>query len=246
MFYLEKSIKFIILLPSLLSILGAVGFILYKKKHKKAGRRLLYTTFALSWFFSTEAGAKLITCPLISNLEPISAAALPQKANILVLGGGCRGTEESGAEQLSLPSLRRTIEGVRIKQYKPDATLILSGTDWQRGCDIADIEYKLITQWTDSLTGIQQLNPARNTREEAALYYRQYGNKDTLILVTSALHINRAIRNFNKYNISIIPAPTDFPFHSKGISLSAIIPDPLQFNTSTTAWTEWIAMLAGK
>lgn len=247
MFYAEKILKLLIQLPVILSIIGIAGILLYNTRRRKTGKYLLVSTAVLIWFFSTQLGAKLLVCPLTKNLEPISAAQLPTKANILVLGGGCRITGyASAAEQLSVPSLRRVMEGIRIKKLMPDSKLILSGTDWRHGCDIAATGHRLISEWNPDIKSIEELNPARNTREEAALYKLRYGTRDTLILITSAIHMKRAERNFRKAGIRLIPAPTDYRFYNKGFSTDYIFPDPDNLSQSTAAWSEWIALLANR
>jgi uncharacterized SAM-binding protein YcdF (DUF218 family) len=49
-----------------------------------------------------------------------------------------------------------------------------------------------------------------NTREEAAQYVGLFGTKTPLVVVTSAIHMPRAVMLFEKAGVKVIPAPTDF------------------------------------
>ena len=49
-----------------------------------------------------------------------------------------------------------------------------------------------------------------NTRKEAETYVKNFGTKNRLILVTSAIHMPRAVMNFQKAGVNPIAAPADF------------------------------------
>jgi uncharacterized SAM-binding protein YcdF (DUF218 family) len=49
-----------------------------------------------------------------------------------------------------------------------------------------------------------------NTREEAAEYVKKFGKKNSLIVVTDAIHMPRAVILFEKAGVKVIPAPTNF------------------------------------
>lgn len=189
----------------------------------------------------------VMTRPLINGLQEVKIQDLPSNANILVLGGGCRqSNDDNPAERLSDPSLRRAIEGFRIWKARPDAQLIFSGTDWSRDCNIADIAARMVASWNADTAKILQLNPVRNTREEAVLYLKNYGNDKPLILVSSAIHIPRAVRNFKSKGIKVIPAPVDFPMHHDKFRFSDVLPDAGNFQKCSAVWIEWMANLTGK
>lgn len=247
MFLLEKLIKALITLPALLSLMVLVGAYIYVRHDKKNGKRVLFGALVLGWFFCTDMALYVMTRPLIGGLHEFRIQDLPSEANILVLGGGCRnGDFDNPAERLSDPSLRRAIEGFRIWRHKPDAKLIFSGTDWSRDCNIAEIAARMVSVWKADSAKILQLNPARNTREEAALYFQNFGAEKPLILVSSAIHLPRAIRNFKNKGIKVIPAPTDFPMHHDKFRISDVLPDAGNFQKCSAVWIEWMANLAGK
>jgi uncharacterized SAM-binding protein YcdF (DUF218 family) len=54
-----------------------------------------------------------------------------------------------------------------------------------------------------------QLKPS-NTQQEAEEYVKNFGTKKNLILVTSAIHMPRAILLFRKAGINPVASPTNF------------------------------------
>ncbi len=246
MFYLEKFVRMLIELPVLLTICFILAALL-RYRNSKAAWPLTATLLLLVWILSTKPGVILMTAPLVAGLHEADTGTLPAIADIVVLGGGCRRQSgHSTAEKLSDPSLRRTLEGYRIWSRLPGSTLILTGIDWQRHCNTAGIAKQLISSWSADTTRIRLLNPVFNTRQEARAYVSSNGTGRPVILVTSAIHMPRALRNFRRQNITVTAAPTDFPVSDTCIRLSDLIPQSNAFSTSSAAWIEWIALLTGK
>ena len=195
---------------------------------------------------STPFGAYIMITPVIHGLKSIQMKEIPAGANIMVLGGGCHENGNSAAEHLSTPSLKRLLEAYRIWKLIPESNLILSGTDWHSQCNIAALSADLIYLWKKDTSNVIQLNPVMNTREEAAMYLKRFGNQKPLVLVSSALHIPRAIRNFKAVGINVLAAPTDFPMQDYHFSFYDFFPSPEYFQDSSSAWMEWVAWIAGK
>lgn len=248
MFYLEKLVKLLIGLPSLLSILAIAAAYFYFSKKRKIAYILLAIFMVFTWLISTPIGVYMLVKPLIQNLGTIDSKELLNKDyNILVLGGGCRNcTKQAKAEQLSNPSLRRLIEGVRLWKLHPESQLIVSGIDWSRNCNIAEIESNLAQEWGTDTSKILELNPVLNTRQEATLYLEKYGKAKLLVLVTSAIHTPRAKRNFEKLGIKVLVAPTDFPLYFGSSIWLFILPEVGNIEKSSAAWIEWMALISGK
>ncbi len=238
-------IKALIYLPTLLTLLAILGAILWYKR-KKRGKPIFIAAIIILWFFSTPFGAYIIVQPLIYKLEKIEMKQIPTGTNILVLGGGCQQGGNATADHLSNPTLRRLLEGYRIWKQLPSSNLVLSGTDWYSECNIASLSSNLIYEWNRDTTGVIQLNPALNTNEEANLYYKRFGSNKPIVLVSSAMHLPRAMREFNKLGIKVFPAPTDFPIQDYQFHIFDIFPSPKYLEASSSGWMEWMARIAGK
>ena len=238
-------LKALLNLPTLLVLFAVLGAVLWYK-NRKGGKLIFVAALLKLWVFSTPLGAYILVQPLIYNLNKVAIKEIPPGTNVMVLGGGCHKGGDSPSEHLSNPSLRRVLEGYRIWQQIPASILLFSGTDWKSDCNIAALSIETVKQWGADTSRLKQINPVLNTREEAALYAKRYGNEKALVLVSSALHIPRASRNFNSFGIKIIQAPTDFPLEGYEFDVFDFFPSPKYLEISASAWMEWLARIAGK
>lgn len=133
-----------------------------------------------------------------------------QPANVIVLGAGHSNAPGFTVhDRLSEPALKRLLEGIRIKQQLPQAKLICSGysaTGRQSQAEVlAEMAIQLGISSLDTL-----LQPtAHNTEAEARAYSQRFSDTIPLILVTSAIHMPRAVYWFKHYGLAPIPAPTN-------------------------------------
>jgi uncharacterized SAM-binding protein YcdF (DUF218 family) len=138
---------------------------------------------------------------------------LPEQSDslhILVLGGGhTLSPDLPPHDQLSDQALARLSEGVRLKQQLPEAKLIGSGNSQSNRTSQATVLMN-----TAVSLGISPLDTLQNTRPfdtetEAYAYAKRFGTENPVILVTSALHMPRAVYWFEQAGVEAIPAPTD-------------------------------------
>ena len=117
--------------------------------------------------------------------------------------------------RLSPPSLARLVEGIRITKAIPGAKLLVSG-----GPGFRQYSDALTMQDAARILGVnpQQIVPegkARDTEEQAVEIKGLVGS-NRFIMVTSAVHMPRAMLLFAKQGMAPIPAPTDFYSRSGG------------------------------
>lgn len=91
------------------------------------------------------------------------------------------------------------------------------------------------------LEGTSQ-NTRSNAAQSASLLQAQ--GVDTVILVTSALHMPRARRTFERMGLRVIPAPTDFEVINEPWQASQLLPEADALNGSARAFKEWVGRLA--
>jgi uncharacterized SAM-binding protein YcdF (DUF218 family) len=65
-----------------------------------------------------------------------------------------------------------------------------------------------------------------------------------VILVTSALHMQRARRTFEKAGLAVIPAPTDFEVVEERFEIMRVLPQTGALDGSARAIKEWVGLLA--
>jgi uncharacterized SAM-binding protein YcdF (DUF218 family) len=195
-------------------ILILTGIILFIYKRQKAGKALLF--LAVFWFLA-------VTTPplpryLVWSLEKkycqlpdSSFRAISSPCNIIILGGGHSDDNTlSPNNQLSLIALSRLVEGIRIQRLIAGSKLILSGYDRKSKQSEAMVYYKAaLSLGVDSNYMVLQSLPS-NTKMEAEEYVKNFGIGTKLILVTSAIHMPRAVMHFQNAGIKPTPAPSNF------------------------------------
>ncbi len=200
-------------LPIFLGLM-VVALIFYFKRKQKTAR--FFFILSVSWFL-------LVSTPLIPNflvqhLEEqypvISLAELRdtnQPVHILVLGAGHSNNENLPATtRLSEEALAKITEGIRLHRQIPGSIIITSGFKG-RGTDAqATVSAEAaVLLGVDAANIKRQTNPG-NTLQEATAYKKVYGDSARLIVVTSAIHMPRAMVLFRKAGLQPIPAPVNF------------------------------------
>jgi len=194
----------------LLLLAGAVFLILRKKK-------------ASRWFFllSVLWLLAITTSPfprfLVSRLEtryptllsfPVSDTS--RFVNILVLGGGhTHDLRFPPNNQLSANALGRLAEGIRLYRRIPHSRLITSGYTGKEDISQAMVMYRtaLLLGVDSSRLSLQE--EPRITWQEALSYRQNFDTTATLIIVTDAIHMPRAMMLFRKAGLHPIAAPTN-------------------------------------
>jgi uncharacterized SAM-binding protein YcdF (DUF218 family) len=144
---------------------------------------------------------------------------------ILVLGGGYSFAPDlNPGNQLSLPAQSRIAEAIRLYRQIPGSKIVCSGSS-VRGLPsqaettaLAALESGVPP--SDTLT----IKTPTDTFEEAQAFKHRFDNRYNVILVTSAVHMKRALLTFEKFGMTPIPAPSNFlvridpnknPYHFK-------------------------------
>ena len=195
-------------------IILAVFFFLLKKPTISKTLLILSTV----WFIliSTSLIPNFFVKQLEKRCEPLLDSLLPFTGthwNILVLGGGhINDPRLSYNNQLSRNALGRLVEGIRIYRKLPGSKLIVSGYAGSQSITQAQVlERTAISLGVDSLD-IIRLDTPSNTYKESLAYINTMGGKDSLILVTDAVHMPRALSLFQKIGIEPIGSPVNQMF----------------------------------
>lgn len=139
--------------------------------------------------------------------------------HIVVLGAGYDNDPLiSVTSQLGENVALRLMEAVRIYRKVPDSKIITSGSMPGKSRTQAEAVAEAALSLGVSAADTLHLPWTENTEAEAVAYSEKFlsVNKNSLniqckvILVTSALHMKRAVFWFEKHGIKIIPAPCDY------------------------------------
>lgn len=131
--------------------------------------------------------------------------------NILVLGSGHTiDPDLPSLGQLGSTALARLTEGIRIHESMPGSRLILSGYGGESEISQAQVMAKAAMELGVEQKDLALQSDPTNTAQEADYYLTKWGDKDPLILVTSASHMPRAMQIFRNRGLDPIAAPTFF------------------------------------
>ncbi|MBI5049158.1 MAG: YdcF family protein [Deltaproteobacteria bacterium] len=243
-FILSKIILFLVLPPSSLIIVMALGFLLVKR-HPRLAKVFIVAGFSILYLISIRPVSDALIKPLESSFSPlVKDSALIPANTIVVLTGGAVDLSWLGiSPRPSKASLSRLIYGMTLYRQIPGATIVISGGsgDFEKqNISEADAMKDIAVSLDFPPKDILIEKDSRNTIESVRELNKLIGNKK-ITLVTSAYHMKRAAAMFKKIGMDIVPAPTDYISEQKTISLYSFIPRTDNLATSTVAFYEYMS-----
>ncbi len=199
MFFLEIIQQFI--LPStFIPLIIALGvFLLFCQRYFKIGRIVVLSGLIFYYFFSITPVADLLLAPLEERYQRLLPAEMTKADQIVLLLGG----RES--------DVLRASEVLRIAHLTNQRTrIIISGTDPinPKSGEAPAVRKFFIARGVPA-ENITIEGASRNTWENVRNTAKIVENQP-FFLVTSASHLTRAMREFERVDTNPIPAPTDF------------------------------------
>jgi len=172
---------------------------------------------------TTPLGASALIAIQEKRAPMPDACAAPQPADVVLLAGGVRrlplDARDYGA--LSGPSVRRTIDAVTLVRSLPDARLVITGTGKEESVPESEVMAELARQMGVSAQAIRVETSALTTWENAARVRALDPALPARIwLVTSALHMPRALIAFRAAGFEPCSYPSDFlsgPFRARDV-----------------------------
>ncbi len=214
MFFLSKLLPLFVYPIGLSSLLMAVGLLWLWRYPRRA---TVAIALALSILFITSN--PLVSNWLVSTLEGryLPPNPMPTADAIVVLGGA---TEPALAPRPWVEVREqgdRILYAAHLYSQKRAPKLILSGgrISWRGGSSDpseADDMKEFATAMAVPDSAIILEGESLNTRQNAVNIQKilTAQSLQSVLLVTSAIHMPRAVAIFNKIGIQVIPAPTDY------------------------------------
>jgi uncharacterized SAM-binding protein YcdF (DUF218 family) len=197
----------------LLALIGIALLCRYRKK-TKLSKLFAFLTICFALLTLSNPLPEYLTRKLERKYPAFtlsSAKIKKQQVHVLVLGGGF--TDDHSLppnSRLASNSLTRVVEGIRIHRMIPGSQLIFSGRANEGETAIAETMQATAVDMGIDPTKTILMNEPSTTAQEAAYYKENFYNDSTqVVIVTSALHMPRAILTFEKQGIAAIPAPTN-------------------------------------
>lgn len=158
---------------------------------------------------STSVVANLFLRPLENTYPARSIGSLPECDAVLVLGGILSPGKEVGLIPEWAESVERFEAGVQIVRRDKARLLLFTGDT--RGSEGTALQREAIERGVPrERTAV--IGAVDNTAGEAAQlkrYAAQHGLK-RIVLVTSAWHLPRAMRQFRRAGVELVPFPVDY------------------------------------
>lgn len=209
--FVTNVLKSLVFPPGGILLLLLLGLLLLKRKENLA-KFLLWFGLIAGYAFSTP----LVSGVLLQSLQVYPALTENDLRNtqagaIVVLSAGRdKNASEYGGDTVGTKSLLRVRYGARLHRLTNLPIVVSGGHVLDRGGD------SLAKVMADSLRedfhidNVWLEDKSRTTAENAKLtsILLREKNIDTVLLVTHSVHMPRALDIFERYGVSVIPAPT--------------------------------------
>lgn len=167
--------------------------------------------------------------------------------HIVVLAGGYTPAEHQPlTSHLGTATLARVVEGVRLWHGLEHTQLVFSGAGWEKLTE-AEAMAALAIQLGVPKDKIVLEKASRNTFDHTR-YLEPIVGQNPFILVTSALHMPRAMAMFSRAGLKAIPAPTGHVLTGNYQLFNNKPPYPRGDNLKAMdeLFLEWVGMLWGR
>jgi len=210
---------------------AGLAFLLVLKK-KKLGKTLIISGILLYYFFSITPIGNLLLSPLENKYSFLKIEDMDKADKAVLLLGGKEADVLRGSEVLRISHLRNQ-----------DIKIIISGTDPL----LPTSEEALAVKQFFASRGLNEENiiiegKSRTTWENIR-NVKEIVGENPFFLVTSAYHMERAIREFEKVMANPISVPTDFKIKTEKYNIIDFFPNAQNFRNSNLAFHEYFGIL---
>jgi uncharacterized SAM-binding protein YcdF (DUF218 family) len=245
MLYLDKVLSQLAYPLGLSIVLALLALVLLVAGRRRLGLFALSVGILWLGFWSIPIVSDGLRLSLEGRFPHEPVGALPEADAVVVLGGGIRG----GPPDWPDPDLGRASDRVwhaaRIYHAGKAPRVIVSGGSMPWAGDRrseADAMLRFLADLGVPPAAILLEGRSRNTRENALYTGEILGAEgfDRVLLVTSALHMPRALATFRAVGIDAVPAATDFEVMPEPAHLIRWLPDAEALSDSTRALKEYV------
>lgn len=252
MFLLKKIISPFLMPLTILLLMLLIGVMaLWFGRRHRFGKVLVTCATMLLWLLSFGGIANWIVESLEQHYQafhnPTNVSAdrgqsQTQKVRwVVVLGGGhYSGAETSFSGRLTPTSSARLIEGIHIYREFSGSQLLLSGGPVFGSGSDAQAMARVAEGLGVPSSDIVLEDRSRDTEDEARIIQSMVGG-DSMVLVTSAVHMPRAMRLFSRAGMNPIPAPADYLAHPGSLA-GRLLPSADSIDHIHIAWHEVLGM----
>ncbi|MFO7814447.1 MAG: YdcF family protein [Halanaerobiales bacterium] len=242
---IEKIISSLITLPGLLLLLNLIIFIyLIKISYSSFMKFISALIIVIMVITFTGLGVHLLVLPLENYATETSGfqESELEKIPTVVLGGGINYNVDGPNSELSSISKDRLLKGIMVAR-KNEMPLIYSGGVGVGYEDTSEADLAL--EFMEQFEGIDfiQEKEARTTYENGLEIKKWLEDNEysEVYLVTSAIHIKRAMKVFDSLKIDYTPVVSNYAY-SHNLSWLDYLPNRGSLRANMQAIHEWIGM----
>lgn len=238
----NAAVSQIILLPTSLLLLMALGCILLACRWRRSGWTLLLIGMGSLAVLSMPVTAHKMM-RMLETPSAVDPAALAQVQAIVVLSGGIRHSQPEYATDVSDSSTLERIRYAAFLHNEHGLPLLVTGgsnsgtepSGWIMKRELETV-FNVPVRWLETASG--------NTAENAE-FSRDILQKEgihTIALVTHAWHMPRAKQAFEREGFTVVAAPTVFYIESVQGFMN-FVPQADYLNLANIAIHEWVGMV---
>jgi uncharacterized SAM-binding protein YcdF (DUF218 family) len=210
--------------------LGALSLGLLLRGRRRAAAAALTLALVGLWLCSAPVTGWRLVDRMESAYPPVSPEQSPTAGAIVVLGGGVDPPAPPRHWMDLSSSADRVLHAARLYRAGKAPWVIVSGGNPWGAADESEAEAmaSLLEEWGVPRTAILLDLQSRNTWQNALAVRELLARHDLrdVLLVTSALHMRRALETFRRMGIDADPAPTDYDvWHAPASELLSWLPD---------------------
>ena len=248
MLYLLKIVYATFLLPPgcFLVCFAGLGWWLWRKKERMAAGVLFAVAFLL-YAASTPALSETLVRSLEERYEP--TVEMAQGDVLVVLGGGATldTPNVQGEGHLAGHAANRLLTAYQLYRVEPRPIIFSGGQVFAgTGCEAAVAKHILQSLGVPE-NDILVEDQSRNTTENALFVQKLLQDKGFRqpVLVTSAFHMDRSVKQFAKIGVSTHPYPAGYMVNQQSIfEPRKLVPSADSLADTSLALKEYIALLA--
>ena len=229
MFATLKSLAATLLMPLPVALLLVLlGVWIAARGARRTGFVTGFAGFLLLFLAAWSPVADWLLEPLEQAYAPVlESEVLPEVAAVVVLGAGWEPEADWPAStRLNDSAVHRLMEGLRLLEGLPDAKLVVSGGSRRTGVAPVALGYAQAAQALGvPAERILVLDTPTDTAREAYAVRDLLGTEARFLLVTSASHMRRSVRHFERAGLAPIASPTHYlTGHGRPARLSYWVP----------------------
>ena len=254
MFNLASKVLFLFIEPSSLVLVLLVFSWFGRKSLPKLTRIAFIFAIVVFCFFSCSITSSWLVDTLENQYADRSIPTAPTAEAIVVLGGSMRLPNRSHPSSGITDTSDRLLMASRLYRAGKAPIVVVSGGDNPLVSDgshshESDEMLALLEEWGVPNSAILVDGASINTRENAVFSRRLLEPKSInhILLVTSAMHMPRAVGSFRKVGFNVDAAPADFRSgwsDPKGVF--GWVPSPGALANSTESVHEWFGLVVYK